>query len=272
MIRNFRPLSPFGVEATGAKLAEFDAADAEALRSALAVHGVAILRDRDATDADFVNFLQSLGPLAFTAGEVPVAGQPELNLVTNVNRRRPPRSVFHTDTSYVACPPAYTALRVVVPPESGGETLFSNQYLARATLPPAIARQLADRSVLHAVTGLPTDTLSETQCWHPLFRKHPLSGRVALFLSTPERCQALSGFDPATSTRAIRLLYAHSTRSRRLYRHRWQPGDIAIWDNRCTMHRADHSQVVGDRVFHRGLVAGEAPLAASEAALANRYA
>ncbi|MEO1390880.1 MAG: TauD/TfdA family dioxygenase, partial [Cyanobacteria bacterium J06634_6] len=45
-----------------------------------------------------------------------------------------------------------------------------------------------------------------------------------------------------------------------LYRHHWQPGDIVIWDNRCTLHRADHSQVVGDRILHRGLISGEAPI------------
>lgn len=69
----------------------------------------------------------------------------------------------------------------------------------------------------------------------------------------------IQGLNLAESQRAIRLLYKHSIRPRRLYRHYWQKGDIVIWDNRCTMHRADHSNVIGDRVFHRGLVASRDP-------------
>lgn len=57
-------------------------------------------------------------------------------------------------------------------------------------------------------------------------------------------------------------LYRHSIRPARLYRHAWQPGDLLVWDNRVTTHRADHTDVLGHRVLHRGMVQGEVPLAA----------
>ena len=95
------------------------------------------------------------------------------------------------------------------------------------------------------------------QSWHPLFLRHPLSGRLALFLSTPKRCQSISGVSPEEAPQIVRLLHQHSIRHYRLYHHRWQPDDIVVWGNHCTMHCADHSHVVGDRVLHRGLVLDE---------------
>jgi taurine dioxygenase len=251
---DFCKLLPFGIEVNEIKITEMSDEDIVAVKYALANHGLAIFRKQAVSDADFVAFLNRLGQMTFTVGETPVAHQPALNVVTNIGRAHPPRSVFHTDTSYVAQPPAFTALRAVTIPRSGGETLFSDQYRAYETLPPAVKEQLADARVLHVMSGLGLAENQVTQNWHPLFLRHPLSDRLALFLSTPERCQQISGMTTETARRIVRLLYQHSIRHYRLYRHRWQPDDLAIWDNRCTMHRADHSQVVGDRVLHRGLV------------------
>lgn len=254
---DFRPLSPFGIEVNETRITEMNDKDIVALRHAIANNGFIVLRRQAVSDANFVVFLNQLGQMTFTVGETPVLHQPSLNAVSNVGRVHPPRSVFHTDTSYVAQPPAFTALRALTIPSSGGETLFSDQYRAYETLPRAVKEKLAEARVLHVISGLALDENQERH-WHPLFMRHPLSGRLALFLSTPERCQAISGIMLEKAQRIIRLLYRHSVRHYRLYCHRWQPGDIVIWDNRCTMHRADHSKVVGDRVLHRGLVLGEA--------------
>jgi taurine dioxygenase len=254
---NFRALSPFGAEANEIKITEIDDKDLVSLKHVIASNGLLVFRKQVVSDADFVAFLSRLGPMTFTAGEIPVPHQPDLNVVSNVGRDRPPKSVFHTDTSYVDRPPAFTALRAVTIPRSGGETLFSDQYRAYETLPRAVKEQLADARVLHVMSGRSVAEDLDNQSWHPLFSRHPLSGRLALFLSTPERCRAISGIETEEAQRIVRLLYQHSIRHYRLYHHKWQPNDIAIWDNRCTMHRADHSQVIGDRVLHRGLVLGE---------------
>ena len=257
MTYDLRMLSPFGVEAVGLKITDVNGESIDALKTAIAQHGFMVFREQCLADEAFVAFLNKLGQLTFTLGEKPIAGAPMLNLVTNVGRDTPPRSVFHTDTSYIAKPPAFTALRIVKVPSSGGETLFCNQYHAYETLPESVKQRFKQAKGLHVVSGLTLDESQEKQSWHPLFRQHPISGRVALYLSTPERCQAISGVNKEEGRRIIRLLYKHSIRKSRLYRHSWQPGDIVVWDNRCTMHRADHSQVVGDRVLHRGLIAGE---------------
>jgi taurine dioxygenase len=255
---DFRALSPFGIEANEISITEINENDIVSLKHALANNGFIVFRQQAVSDADFVAFLNRLGQMTFTVGETPVLHQPSLNVVSNIGRVHPPRSVFHTDTSYVAQPPAFTALRVLTIPSSGGGTLFSDQYRAYETLPILVKEKLADARVIHVMSGLALGENEEKQSWHPLFMRHPLSGRLALFLSTPERCQAISGIRLEAAQRIIRLLYKHSIRHYRLYRHRWQLGDIVIWDNRCTMHRADHSEVVGDRVLYRGIVLGEA--------------
>ncbi len=251
-------LTPFGVEITGINMSEAGEKTILRLKDLLAHHGVVIIRHQSLDDTKFVGFLKCLGSLMFTAGETPVPHQPLLNLVTNVGRDRPPRSVFHTDTSYVAQPPAYTALKSISLPEFGGDTLFSNQYGAFETLPTQLKEKLSNATVLHVASSVKIDNTHESQAWHPLFQRHPVSGKIALFLSTPERCQLIQGFNLEESQRVICALYEHSIRSDRLYRHCWQKGDVVIWDNRCTMHRADHSKVIGERVLYRGLIASVA--------------
>ena len=97
-----------------------------------------------------------------------------------------------------------------------------------------------------------------------MFKPHPLTGRVALYLSTPQRCVAVSGMSQAESARTVASLFEHSTRAENTVRHTWSPGDVVMWDNACVLHKADHSGVVGDRVMHRGMVAAGAPRAAIE--------
>ena len=259
-------LKPFGAEVRDLDLRnDFDPG---ALIELLARHGVLVLRDQNLDDDAFVAALSRLGPMTFTEGETPVADQPMLNVVSNVGRTTPPRSVFHSDTTYVSEPPAFTALRAVTLPTKGGQTVFSDQYRAAGSLPPGMRERLGGATALHGVTGLAPEQLagSQSHARHPLLRRHPVSSREALFLSTPERLSAIETAEgpmsEEESSELIQWLYDHSLGEAGLLRHSWQPGDVVVWDNRCTLHKADHSSVVGDRVMHRGMVRGERPVAA----------
>ena len=247
-------LAPVGVQVNGLTLRDVDDVSADRLAALLAEHGVVVLRGQDAADEQFSTFLSRFGELTFTVGETPVPGHPELNLISNVGRTTPPRSVFHVDTSYVSAPPAYTALRAVAVPERGGQTVFTNQYRAYDTLPAPVRNRLDGRSIRHVVTGVDPGTEQDHEAWHPVFRPHPVTGRIALYLSTPQRCVAISGLSDEEAGETITALYAHSTAPDNLLRHGWADGDVVMWDNACVMHRADHTGVVGDRVMHRGMV------------------
>lgn len=249
---------PLGATVTGLSVRDVDAALARRLAALLAEHGVLVLPGQDVDDAAFVAFLRRFGPLAFTPGETPVDGFADLNVVSNVGRTTPPRSSFHVDTSYVRLPPAYTALRAVQVPRRGGATLFTNQYRAAETLPADLRAEVAGRTITHVVTGLDLDDDAETSAEHPVLRPHPLTGRTALYLSTPQRCAAVSGMEPGRAREVVARLLAHSTAEENTFRHDWSPGDVVMWDNACVLHRADHDGVVGDRVMHRGMVAAVA--------------
>lgn len=248
---------PIGVEITDVSLPDLDAAEVEELQRLLAEHGVAVFPDQDIDDDEFTAFLQGFGDLVFTAGETPVPEHPDLNVISNVGRATAPRSTFHVDSSYVATPPAYTALRAVSIPEAGGETLFTNQYAAYESLPEDLRSRLEGRTITHVVSGVDLDSLGpddETEAEHPVFRPHPLTGRTALYLSTPKRCAAVSGLPDDEAVELVQAIYDHSTREDNTLRHTWAPRDVVMWDNGAVLHRADHSGVVGDRVMHRGMV------------------
>ncbi len=251
-------LSVVGVAVAGLPLSDVDAGTAAELRRLLAQHGVLIMPGQRVDDAGFLSFLKRFGDLTFTKGETPVTGFPDLNVISNVGRTTPPRSVFHVDTSYVRQPPAYTALRAVTIPARGGETLFTNQYRAYETLPAQVRATLAGRTIRHVVTGLNLGGGGETEAEHPVFRRHPISGRTSLYISTPERCVSISGMSDAQARDKIAYLYEHSTAEANTYRHVWSPGDVVMWDNGCVLHRADHAGVAGDRVMHRGMVSAYA--------------
>jgi taurine dioxygenase len=254
-----RSIEPFGAEITGCRISALTDHEVEGLLDVLVRRRVLVLRDQTGGDEDLVRFLALLGDLTFTDGETPVEGAPDLNLVSNVGRSTPPRSVFHTDTSYVSKPPAFSALRAVTLPEAGGATLFSDQVSVAGGLPAPAREWLIGRTLLHAAKG-PDGSVRSAR--HPVLRRHPTTGETALYLSTPDRCTGLSGVDEATSARIVSALYRRSIRTAGLYRHEWREGDIVLWDDRTTMHRADHGAVVGDRVLHRGLVLGEVPIPA----------
>ncbi|MGA9873852.1 MAG: TauD/TfdA family dioxygenase [Rhodococcus sp. (in: high G+C Gram-positive bacteria)] len=245
-------LEPVGARVAGVRVGELGRAEVAELTSVLAERGVVVLPHQSVDDEHFLAFLRSFGELVFTDGETPVGGYPNLNVITNVGRTTPPKSTFHVDTTYVPRPPAYTALRAVEVPEHGGQTLFSNQYAAYSTLPEDDRNFVEHRSVTHRVTGLEGIDGSAV---HPLVLEHPLSHRKSLYLSAPARCVAVSGMSDADAAEFVQYLVDHSTREENVYRHSWSPGDVVMWDNRCVMHKADHSGVVGDRVMHRGMVA-----------------
>lgn len=254
------PLRPFGIEITGVDVRQLKAPALRDVAELIARSRVAVFRQQAIDDAEFVHFLGGLGELTFTAGEQPVSHAPDLNIVSNLGRLVPPRSVFHTDTSYVKRPPALTGLRPVILPAIGGDTLFSDQVGAASRLPEAIRRRLLGQDVLHKASGLEDQSSAIRQ---PLLRRHPITKETSLYLSTPQRCTDISNLDTQTSQRLIAALYWHSTRTSLLYRHQWKAGDVLIWDNRVTMHRADHGSSTAPRLLHRGMVLGEIPLFAS---------
>ena len=168
------PLVPVGMEVSGLDIQSISASLFDELAQPIASSRVVVFRDQILDDTSFVQFLQGFGELTFTEGEKPVENALDLNIVSNLDRQTPPRSVFHTDTSYIPRPPSFTALRPVLLPEKGGETLFSDQVRVAASLPEKARNFLAGRTVLHMAAGLDGQLETSRQ---PLFRRHTVTGK-----------------------------------------------------------------------------------------------
>ena len=177
---------------------------------------------------------------------------------------------WHTDDSFMREPCSLTMLYGVVVPSTGGDTQFTNMYAAYDDLPSAVRDRIDGLKVVHKydssrkggrIAKRPASEIAAMRdALHPLVRTHPETGRRALYLN-PNRMEQVAGLDRAESDRLLDELTAHAIQPKYQYRHKWREGDIVIWDNRCTMHKANADYPDGEkRVMHRIVVAGTVPV------------
>jgi taurine dioxygenase len=168
---------------------------------------------------------------------------------------------WHSDTSFMPAPPAHAILAAQVLPETGGDTMFASQYRAYETLSQGMKRLLHELRALHRGTRLAAALeIADTalpQC-HPIVRTHPETGRKALYVNRLY-AYCIEGMTEAESRGLLDFLFEHSSRPDFTYRHQWAPGDVIMWDNRCTLHYAVHDYGEMPRVMHRTTVAGDIP-------------
>jgi taurine dioxygenase len=185
--------------------------------------------------------------------------------------------VWHTDNSYVEVPPAGSMLYALeLPPAgSGGDTSFSNQYLAYDELPEVLKRAIEGKSQVHdssrnsAGVLRPGVTMPATPeevqgPAHPLVRVHPVTGRRALYLGRRRTWPSnyIIGMPNAESEALLDKLWEHATQPKYAWEHKWRVGDIVLWDNRCCMHYRTEIDVAYRRVMHRTTIKGEPIVAA----------
>jgi len=177
-------------------------------------------------------------------------------------------SHWHTDDSYQAEPCSATMLYAKVIPESGGDTQFTNMYAAHDTLPDDLKERIDGRRAIHTyrsrrnVSHVPKRTAEEEAetppVEHPLIRTHPDTNRKAVYLN-PNRVDGVVGLSVKDSDTLLDRLLAHCVQRKFVYRHKWQPHDILVWDNRCSMHKASDDYHGQKREMMRILIAGDRP-------------
>lgn len=228
--------------------------------------GFAAIADAPLEPGALQRLAATLGTLMFTPGERSHPEHEYVFVVTNRGRTTPPRSVFHSDTSYVPRPPSFTLLAGVEIPASGGETVFVDQFAAWERAPASLRAALDGVEFLHVASRVPDPDAAGAGVWHPVARRHPTSGRTALYVSARERLVAARRdgvtLPPGEATALIDAAHAQATGGVAAERHAWRSGDLLVTDNRSTLHAADHSAVVGARTLHRVMVRGERPIAA----------
>jgi taurine dioxygenase len=158
-------------------------------------------------------------------------------------------------------------------PSAGGDTLFANQHQAWNTLPAALRAAVAGRHAEHHYLKqyaelqrrspwrpnlTPEQVAQVPPVAHPVVRTHPETGAKALFVNEHFTTRIV-GLPDAESAALLQDLFAHSTQDQRVYRHRWQPGDLVFWDNRSVQHLATGCPVDQRRMLYRTTVEGDVP-------------
>jgi alpha-ketoglutarate-dependent taurine dioxygenase len=264
-----------GAEIRGIDLAaDLDDATIAAIRAALVRHKVIFFREQaELDDARHEAFAARLGrPVAHPTVPVVKGSKYVLDLDS---RDGYAASSWHTDVSFVPDYPEASILRAIVVPPAGGDTLWANTVTAYQELPEPLKRLVDGLKAIHtnlydyAATSLSlpkeqleyhrsifASTVFETE--HPVVRVHPESGERSLLVG--HFVKNFVDLNGADSQRLLAILQDHITRPENTVRWRWRAGDVAIWDNRATQHRAIADFGLERRHLRRVTIAGPAPI------------
>jgi len=244
------------------------------IRAAWLRHQVLAFPGQDLSLEDLERIALHIGPFGTDPFFGSVPGHPH---IAQVRRDADEKTkifaeTWHSDWSFLPRPPQATLLYGNVIPPVGGDTLFANQYAAWDALPPAMKTLLQGRRGIHSARrGYARDGMYgerdqgrsmairygddalATQL-HPIARVHPETGRTALFIS-PGYTIGIEGMADAEAQPLLMELFRHQVRDDFVYRHRWQPGMLLMWDNRCVVHAATGGYDGHARLLHRITVA-----------------
>jgi taurine dioxygenase len=232
-------------------------AEIELIRGAWLKHQVIGICDQDLEISDLERFAAALGPDGDDPFIASIPGHPRVVEVRREADETTPvfAEAWHSDWSFLQASPAGTLLYGKVIPPVGGDTLFANQYAAYDALSEAMKSRIARLQGIHSArrSYSPGGVYGErdkgrsmairyseramaTQL-HPVVRRHPETGLSALFVNMGYTI-GIDGLSEADSTALLAELFAHQTQPKFVYRHRWSPGLLTLWDNRCLLHTA----------------------------------
>ncbi|HET8729126.1 MAG TPA: TauD/TfdA family dioxygenase [Alphaproteobacteria bacterium] len=279
-----RPLAgALGAEIAGVDLSRpLDAARAAEIERAFVEHLVVFFRDQDLTPDEHKAFSARFGPLTQVPYVRHMDDHPEIIAVLKEADERKISAFgnsWHSDFSFLAEPPLGSVLYAREVPSHGGDTLWANMYLAYDALSDGMKRLLDPLKAIHSghpygarnpPRGVATSRSiviargveeADREVAHPAVRRHPASGRKALFVN-PIYTTRFDGMTEAESRPILDFLYGHATQPEFTCRFRWTAGALALWDNRCTLHYAVNDYDGQRRLMHRTTIAGETPLPA----------
>lgn len=273
---NITALGPYiGAQVSNLDLARpLSDAQFEQLYHALLRHQVLFLRDQVITPHQQRALAARFGDLHIHPVYPHAEGVEEIIVLDTHQDNPPDNDNWHTDVTFINTPPAVAILASKLLPTSGGDTLWASGIAAYETLSAPIKTLLEG---LHAEHDFKKSfqeykyrrSEEEHQRWqeavakhppvqHPVIRTHPVSGRKALFVNEGFTTRIVE-LSEKESQVLLALLYAHATKPEFQVRWRWQPNDVAIWDNRVTQHYANADYYPARRVMHRATVLGDQP-------------
>jgi alpha-ketoglutarate-dependent taurine dioxygenase len=265
-----------GAVVRGVKLAALDPGDWRAIEAAFHEHAVLIFPGQHLSrgeQAEFGRRFGELDPLVERTGTLPISNRrPDGTLLDD---KDPVKQIllgnegWHTDSSYMPVSARASLLSAEVVTERGGETEWADMRAAYAALDPPTRERIAGLAAYHSLkysqarAGYVSQAganysygLDQAEApLRPLVKVHPVTGRPSLFIG--RHAYGIPGLAADESEELLDRLLAFACRPPRVLSHRWQPGDLAIWDNRCVLHRARPYDPSVPRVLHHTRIAGD---------------
>jgi alpha-ketoglutarate-dependent taurine dioxygenase len=278
MAINVTPMSPtLGGSVTGVDLSNpVDEATTRAIRDAFARHMVLCFPGQDIDEDDHARFCAIFGradSAAVPKDEKGAGAMRKRGIMWITNIRENGKAIgslpdgemqFHSDGQHRQVPYRCTTLYAIKVPSRGGETRFANLYAAYETLPQDIKHRLEGKNVrfVYAVDSVHRDETDEndenlSNAVHPIVRTHAETGRKSLYLSRL-MSRYIIGMDRKESDELLAYLFDHAERPEFIYAHRWTPGDLLIWDNRCVNHARNDFPSEEVRLLRRMTVSEDA--------------
>jgi taurine dioxygenase len=268
-----RPVTAvIGAELCGLDLREPLSAEArKCVERALLEHLVIFFRDQPLSPEQHIALARQFGEISIPPFAPRYGTDPELIVLDQTSPEGEGADAWHSDNTFMAQPPMGSILKAVQLPSVGGDTCFASMYAAFEALSAPMQALLEGLRAEHDLTrplekaiaaGHSTADLAEVQrAWppvaHPVVRRHPVSGRKALFVNANSTTRIL-GLSERENDLLLPFLLEHVRSPAFQCRFRWEPDSIAFWDNRSTQHYAvpDYSE---RRVMHRVTLAGDRP-------------
>lgn len=266
-----------GAEILGIQLADLSDAELNAIRQAYKNYGLLFFRDQDLSPEDHLQFARRFGDIVVNKFFKATKSHPEIAEVrkeasqeTNIG------GGWHTDHSYDDEPAMGSILVARELPKTGGDTLFANLTASYEALSAGLKQTLSSLKAVHSNRHLygeggyyrQTDLAEQLggmdsvgDAIHPVVIRHPESGKKVLYIN-PGHTIKFEGWTSKESMPLLHYLYAHVDQPEFTCRFNWQPGSIAIWDNRSTWHMAENDYQGQFRLMHRITLKGSALSAA----------
>ena len=241
-------------EVEGVDLRRLDDAATAAIKSAWLAHKVLVFHDQHLDEDGLVDFASRMGDVEIHLRQTRTTGRREVLLVSNIKEDGKPigrlgnqELNWHMDQIFMTQPTAGTILYAESVTPEGGDTWFCDLGAAYASLPPALKARVEGRRGVHSAATADRRVgirLTEEQrrmapeVIHPLVRTHPLAGEKGLYFSMNHTAR-IDGMSEEESLGLLEELRRHATQPEFVYAHRWQVGDLVLWDNAATMHRRD---------------------------------
>lgn len=251
-----------------------DKETAAAVKQALLDHQVLFFRNQSLASPAQVQFAKNFGSLHVHPIFPHVDDIPELVLLDSHLLDLRDNELWHTDVTFSRTPPLGCVLRAVKVPSVGGDTLWSSGTAAFRALEPALQERLKTLTAVHDIRiSFPEERFARTAqerahleevvaknppITHPVVRTHPETGEPALFISEGFTSH-INGLPEAEGKELLDFLIRHSIRPEFSIRWQWQDGDVAVWDNRITQHKAVFDYGDAHRIMHRATINGDEP-------------